>query len=223
MLRDGGPSGKHFMRLLRAVCLGVIRLLRWIAFEFLPLRVGAGGFPGLATVCRLAGCGVALGILSVELRGSATSGAATLILFWTGSALTAVLIGNCAREWTFELCSRLVTLSGHTFCRTGVTLGGRAFLEVHYPRGTWLRCEFGAADSVYEWTDRNGRCKRLEIQPRLDSGRKFIHIVVDDPPHHSASEGGIAWVEAQPVPDGSPSTSARSSASAICAANVSRK
>lgn len=188
------------MRVLRAVSLGVIRLLRWIAFEFLPLRVGAMGFPALATVCRLAGCGVALGILSVELRGSATSGAVMLILVWTGSALTAVLIGNCAREWTFELCSRLVTLSGHTFCRTGVTLGGRAFLEVHYPRGTWLRCEFGAAGSVYEWTDENGRCNRLETRLRLDASQgaytswPMIRLI-------TAPQRGIALVGAQPVPN----------------------
>jgi hypothetical protein len=169
VLCDDRYSGKHFMQILRAVSLGVIRLLRWIAFEFLPLRLGAIGFRALATVCRLVGCGVALGILSVELRASATPGVAMLVLVWVASALTAVLIGNFAREWTFELGSRLVTSSGHTFCRTGVTLGGRAFLEIHYPGGTWLRCEFGPADSVYEWTDPNGRCNRLETRPRLNT------------------------------------------------------
>jgi hypothetical protein len=175
VLCDGRHSGKHFMRVLRAISLGVIRLLTWIAFEFLPLHVGPTGFRALATICRLAGCGVALGILSVELRGSVSSGAVMLVLVWVGSALTAVLIGNFTKEWTFELCSRLVTLSGRMFFRTGVTLGGRAFLEVHYPRGTWLRCEFGAAVSVYEWTDPNGRCNRLETKPPLTLARVRTH------------------------------------------------
>jgi hypothetical protein len=159
------------MYALRAISLALIRLLTWIAFEFLPLRAEASAFRVLGTVCRLAGCGVALGILSVELRESVTTRGAMLVLVWAVSAPTAVLIGNFAKEWTFELCSRLVTLSGRTFFRTGVTLGGRAFLEVHYPRGIWLRCEFGPAGSVYEWNDANGCCNRLETEPCPDAGQ----------------------------------------------------
>lgn len=178
------------MYALRTISLGVIRLLRWIAFEFLPLRAEARAFRVLGTVCRLAGCGVALGILSVELRESATARGAMLVLVWAGSALTAILIGNFAKEWAFELCSRLVTLSGHTFCRTGVTLGGKAFLEVHYPRGIWLRCEFGPTGSVYEWNDANDRCNRVETEPCPDTSQSAYTlwpvIRVNKVPHEGA-------------------------------------
>lgn len=56
----------------------------------------------------------------------------------------ALLIGNIAREWTFALCSGVATACGYKFQTKGITRGGRMFLEIHYPKGTWLRCECGA-------------------------------------------------------------------------------
>jgi hypothetical protein len=53
---------------------------------------------------------------------------------------------------------------GHIFCRGGVTLGGRTFLEIHYPSMTWLRCECGTDELSYEWTEPTGRCSRIDVQ-----------------------------------------------------------
>ena len=94
-----------------------------------------------------------------------------MVLLWAGSALTALLIGNIAREWMFAVCTSVATFMGHAFHRVRVTLGGRTFLESHYPTMTWVRCEYGADEFSYEWTEPNGRCSRVEVQLRGNSGR----------------------------------------------------
>jgi hypothetical protein len=125
----------------------------------------------VGVACRLAGCGVSLAILAVALQASAGSHGEVLVLLWAGSAVTAVLIGNIAREWMFGVCTSVATLMGHAFHRAGVTLGGRTFLESHYPTMTWVRCECGADEFSYEWTEPTGRCSRVEVQFRANCGR----------------------------------------------------
>jgi hypothetical protein len=156
---------------LRAGSLAVTGLVRWVVFEVLPLPRSTRGDQVVAVACRLVGCGAALGILSVELQASARSHGEMLALLWAGSALTAMLIGNVAREWMFWVCTSVATWMGHAFHRDGVTLGGRTFVEIHYPTMTWVRCECGAGEFSCEWTEPTGRCHRVEVQFRANAGR----------------------------------------------------
>ena len=139
-------------------------LVRWVLFEFLPLPSRARGYQMAGVMCRLSGCGACVGILSVALRARAASHGEMLALLWGGSALTAILIGNIAREVMFGLCASVSTWLGHVFQRGGVTLGGRNFLEIHYPSMTWLRWECGADEISCEWTEPTGRCNRVDVQ-----------------------------------------------------------
>jgi hypothetical protein len=159
------------MKILRAGYLAVTCLVRWVVFEVLPLPMSTTGYHVVGVACRVAGCGVSLGVLAVALRASAGSHGEELVLLWAGSALTALLIGNVAREWMFAVCTSVATFMGHAFHRAGVTLGGRSFLETHYPTMTWVRCECKADEFSYEWTEPTGRCNRVEIQLRGNSGR----------------------------------------------------
>ena len=144
-------------------------LVRWVLFEVLPLPVSTRGFHLVGVVCRLVGCTVSLAILTMELRASAASHGEVLALLWAVSVLTALLIGNVAREVLFGVCSSVASLMGRKFYRDGVTFGGRSFLEIHYPTKTWLRCECVADEISCEWTDPTGRCSRLDLQLRPDS------------------------------------------------------
>ena len=164
------------MSILCAASRAVMCLVRWVVLEVLPLPMSTRGSDVVGAACRLVGCGVSLGILSVELRASATSHGEALALLWAGSALMAVLIGNIAREWMFGVCSSVATWTGHAFHREGVTLGGRTFLEIHYPTMTWARCECGADEYSYEWTEPTGRCNRVDVQLRSNSGQNVEEL-----------------------------------------------
>jgi hypothetical protein len=148
-----------------AVCL-----IRWVVFEVLPVPVSTGGYQVVGAACRLISCGVTFRILSMEVQASADSHGGVWALLWMASGLTAVLIGNIAREWLFGVCSSLATFTGHSFQREGVTLSGRAFLEVHYPAMTWVRCESKADEFSCEWTEATGRCNRIDLQLRANGG-----------------------------------------------------
>lgn len=151
----------------------MIYLVQWMVFEVLPLPVITRRFQVVGAACRLVGCLVSVGVMSVELRASETSNREVLALLWAVSALTALLIGNVAREWMFEICSSVANLLGDAFHRAGVTLGGRTFLEVHYPTKTWARWECGADEFSYEWTEPTGRCNRVEVQFRASPGQNL--------------------------------------------------
>jgi hypothetical protein len=112
----------------------------------------------------------------VELQASAPLHGEVLALLWTGSALTAVLIGNIARELMFGVCSSVATWMGHAFHRDGVTLGGRTFLEIHYPEMTWVRCECAVDEFSYEWTEPTGRCNRVDVRFRPNSGQAMDEL-----------------------------------------------
>ena len=164
-----GARNQKYRSIFRAGSRAVTCLVRWALFEVLPLPLSKRGYRVMGVACRLVACGVSVGILSVELRASATSHGEKLALLWAVSALTAVLIGNIIRELMFGICSSVVTFLGHAFYRDGVTLGGRTFVEIHYPTMTWARCECGADEISYEWTEPTGRCSRIDIQLRPNS------------------------------------------------------
>jgi hypothetical protein len=153
---------------LRAGSRAVNGLARWFAFEVLPLPMSTKGYHVVGVACRLVACGVSLGILSVALQASTMAHGKALALLWAGSALTALLIGNIAREFMFVVCSSVTTWMGHAFHRDGVTLGGRTFLEIHDPTMTWIRCECGADEFSCEWTEPSGRCNRVDVQLRAN-------------------------------------------------------
>lgn len=160
-----------YRSMLRAGTRAVLCLVRWVVFEVLPLPRSTRSYHVVGTACRLIGCGVSLGILAVGLRARATSHGEGLALLWAVSVLTAVLIGNIARELMFAVCTSVATWMGRAFHREGVTLGGRTFLEMHYPTKTWARSECGADEFSHEWTEESGRCNRVEIQLRANSAQ----------------------------------------------------
>ena len=82
------------MTILRAGSWAVICLLRWVVFEVLPLPKSTRGYHVVGATCRLVGCGVSFGILSVALQARATSHGEVLALLWAASALTALLISG---------------------------------------------------------------------------------------------------------------------------------
>jgi hypothetical protein len=156
------------LSIFRAGYSAVVCLVRWVSFEVLPLPVSTRAYHLAGMACRLVGCGVSFGILSLEVQASATSHGELLVVLWAGSALIALLIGNIAREWMFGVCASVATWIGHAFPRDGITLGGRTFLEIHYPTKTWIRYECGAGDFSYEWTELTGRCNRVEVRFRVN-------------------------------------------------------
>lgn len=152
------------MDIFRATSRAAICLVRWVSFEVLPLPLSMRSYHLVGLVCRLIGCGVCFGILSLAVQTSSTSHGKLLVALWAGSALTALFIGNIAREWMFGVCTSVATWIGHTFHREGVTLGGRTFLEVHFPAKTWIRYECGADEFSCEGTEPTGRCHRIDVR-----------------------------------------------------------
>ena len=162
---------QSYKSVLRAGHWAVLCLMRWVVFEVLPLPMSARRSNIVGAACRLVGCAVSIGILSVELQASATAHGALLALLWVFSTLTAVLIGNIAREATFTLCLSAANLMGRAFHREGVTLSGRIFREIHYPTMTWARWESGVHEFSYEWTEATGRCNRIEVKHPASPGQ----------------------------------------------------
>jgi hypothetical protein len=150
-----------------ARCGVLVRLghaARWFVHEALPFPVRPAASSLVAAGCRGVGCCAMATILYVELRNGVAPSALLAITHLSVSALTAVLLGNIVRECAFSVCSALTTCSGHAFFREGITLGGVKFEEVHYPGGTWLRCESGLGIVTCEWTEPDGSCRRTEIR-----------------------------------------------------------
>lgn len=157
MMRSKGP--------LQCIARCAWLTAQWLAHEFLAISPPALTVSNLASGgCRLLGCAVTLLVTHVELRGGVMTGLLVAVAQLALEAITAILIGNIAKECAFALCEAIVTASGRTFSRTGVTLSGGAFSETHYPNGTWLRCESGDSGTVCDWTDSLGGCNRVEIR-----------------------------------------------------------
>jgi hypothetical protein len=157
------------------VASAAFRALRWFVHEFVvSVQPVATSKPG--SLCRLVGCAVIVAVLRVELgNGLLPSPTAAVIQFGV-ACLTAILLGNIAKEIAFEICARFVTWSGRSFVRNGLTPGGNTYCEIQFTDGTWMRCEMGSAGTFYEWTEPDGRCNRIELldgmsRPRSRSPR----------------------------------------------------
>jgi hypothetical protein len=72
------------------------------------------------------------------------------------------MIGEVIREWALALSEWVVTALGRPFVRKSVTLRGRVITEVGFPGGTWIRRETWNSGAVWEWTEYDGSCTRVE-------------------------------------------------------------
>ena len=122
-------------------------------------------FRSPAGLCRFLGCLVIGVVLHAELQDGLFSGSAGVIQL-SAAGLTAILFGNVAKEVAFDLYARIVLWSGRTFLRTGLTLAGNTYHEMQFTDGTWIRYEIGSEGTFCEWTEADGRCNRVAVQPR---------------------------------------------------------
>jgi len=148
---------------LRNLVTGGLRVLKWFVHEFLLLVIRPAAGAGLAWLCRLVGCLVTAMSLGAELREGMLPNHAAAVIQFGLAALTAILLGNVAKEVAFDLCARCVVWSGRAFVRNGLTASGKTFWEIQFRDGTWLRCEAGGASTSCEWTEPDGQCTRLEL------------------------------------------------------------
>jgi hypothetical protein len=149
---------------LKSVATGVLHALKWFVHEFLMLLIHPVAGSGLAWLCRLMGCLVIAVSLRAELREGFFPNTATAVIQFALAATTAILFGNVVKEFAFDLCARCAMWSGRDFVRNGLTVTGDTFWEIQFRDGTWLRCETGGTSSSCEWTEPDGRCKRLELR-----------------------------------------------------------
>jgi hypothetical protein len=152
------------VRLLTDLAAGGFHVLKWFVHEFLLLTVRPAAGSRLASLCRFIGCAAILASLRVELRDGllpSTTGAAIQLGI---AVLTAILLGNVAKEFTFDLFARLTLCSGRAFVRSGLTASGKTFWEVQFRDGTWMRCETESTQAICEWTERDGQCNRIEVR-----------------------------------------------------------
>ena len=71
----------------------------------------------------------------------------------------------------FGVVSLVANVMGRVFHRSGVTLGGHTFEEIHYPSMTRARLEWGVDEFSYEWTETTGRCIRIDVEYRACLGQ----------------------------------------------------
>jgi len=151
-------------RLLTHLATGVLRALKWFVHEFLLLTLRPAAGSRLANLCRIIGCFVIVASLRAELRDGLLPNITAAVIQLGAACLTAILFGNAAKELAFDLAARFTVWWGRAFVRSGLTMGGQTFWEVQFRDGTWIRCERESMQAVYEWTEPDGRCKRLEVR-----------------------------------------------------------
>jgi hypothetical protein len=157
-----------FARVPKRVAAGGYNVLRWVAYEFLPVSVRNTLSARLVDMCRLLGFAAIVSLTIFE------TGAFTFrdlhaewpVLILDG--VLAILVGNIVKECAIWVCVRVVNAYGRDFFRRGVMLNGKRFSEVFRSDGTWRRCEFGDRETVCEWTDRFGAISRSVTGPRLE-------------------------------------------------------
>lgn len=153
-------------RLLTCLAAGGCHASRWFVHEFIVAAIRPAADSTCARICSLVGCVVILAGLRAELREGLLPNTSAACIQLGVAGITAILLGNVARELAFDVSARLTLWSGRAFIRTGLTVGGRAFWEIQFRNGTWMRSENGAALAFCEWTEPDGRCHRLEVLAR---------------------------------------------------------
>jgi hypothetical protein len=156
---------------------GAFHALKWFVHEFflLSLRPAAGS--RLTSLCRITGCVVIVLSLHAELRNGLLPSTPAALIQVCVAVLTAVLLGNVAKEFAFDLCARLILWSGQSFVRSGLTVGGKTFWETQLRDGRWVRSEAGPTQTSCEWTQLDGRCNRFEVRS-IARGREIVECVL---------------------------------------------
>ena len=149
---------------------GVVDALHWFVHEFLLFGIRPATGSRLASLCRLLGCLVLVVILRLELRNGLLPDTTAAIIQLGVAVLTALLVANIAKEFSFDVCARLTMWSGCAFVRKGLTVGGTTFWEIQFRDGTWMRYEMRSTGTSCEWTDADGRCNRVDLQSTYDGG-----------------------------------------------------
>jgi len=149
---------------MKSVAAGGAAALRWFVYEFLLLTILPAAGSRLAGLCRVTGCIVIVASLRAELQSGLVAGTAGAVIQVGVAGLTAILFGNVAKEFAFDLFARLTLWRGHAFVRDGVTMSGNSFREIQVRDGTWTRWVREATQATCEWTETDGRCRRLEIR-----------------------------------------------------------
>lgn len=167
------PRVRHIMfaveSLLADLATGAFQVLKWFVHEFLLLTIRPAAGSRFANLCRVIGCVVIVASLRVELRDGLLPDTTAAIIQAGVASLTAILLGNIAKEFAFDLFARLTLWSGRTFVRNGLTVSGGTFWEVQFRDGTWIRCETASTQATCEWTEPDGCCNRLEVRDPASS------------------------------------------------------
>jgi hypothetical protein len=141
--------------------------LRWLVQEFLIISTRPNLVSMLTSLCRLLGCTTIFSVTRVVLRNGFAVGGLAAMAQCCLAVLLGVLLGNLSKEAALSVCESLMNWCGQDFWRSGITLDGRAYGEIRYANGTWIRCESGRDATACEWTDVSGACYRLESAPLL--------------------------------------------------------
>ena len=150
-------------RLLISLADSGFHALRWFVHEFFLLAVRPPAGSRLTSLCRVTGCLVIVLCLCVELRDGLLPSVPAAVIQLGAAGLTAILIGNVAKEFALDLCARFMVWSRRPFVRTGLTVRGTKFWEIQFRDGTWVRGETAATGTCCEWMEPDGRCNRFEI------------------------------------------------------------
>jgi hypothetical protein len=134
--------------------------LRWLIQEFLVIPTQLNIVSMLTSLCRLLGCSVIFGVTRVALRNGLVVGELAAVTQCCLAVMLGVLLGQLIKEAALSVCEGLMNWCGRDFWRTGVTLDGKAYDEVRYANGTWIRCEARRDAIACEWTDKSGNCYR---------------------------------------------------------------
>ncbi|HVN45297.1 MAG TPA: hypothetical protein VMT66_08585 [Steroidobacteraceae bacterium] len=141
-----------------------LHALKWFVHEFLLLTIRPTASSRFANLCRVAGCVVIVASLRVELQDGLLPNTPATIIQLGIAGLTAILLGNVAKEFAFDLSARFTMWRGQPFVRNGLTVGGTTFWEIQFTDGTWMRFEKESTQTICEWTAPDGRCNRLEVR-----------------------------------------------------------
>jgi len=151
-------------RLLTDLATGGFHALKWFVHEFLLPTIRPATGSRLANLCRVIGCFVIVASLRVELQDGLLLNTTAAVIQLGAAGLTAILLGNVAKEFAFDLAARFTLWCGRAFVRNGLTVSGKMFWEIQFKDGTWMRCESERTQAICEWTEPAGRCNRLELR-----------------------------------------------------------
>jgi hypothetical protein len=124
------------VRLLTDLAKAAFHALKWFVREFLLPTIRPATGSRLATLCRVIGCVVIVATLRAELRDGLLANTTDAAIQLGVAGLTAILFGNVAKEFAFDLAARFTMWWGRALIREGLTVGGKTFWEIQLRDGT---------------------------------------------------------------------------------------